>query len=119
MIDAKRRKQLEESWAKEDAFIKEEVVKALIAIPGGRKYLWWLLQIGKVGQQPFTAQALTTSFACGELNVGQQIFAHILTVAPDGYVQMAKEMENDRLTRINALNDLADDGADDTGADED
>jgi hypothetical protein len=71
-----------------------------LADPFGRKYLWWLLEITKISANPFSNNALTTSFQCGELNVGQQILAHIIEVDPAGYVRMQQERANE--SAINA-----------------
>jgi hypothetical protein len=60
----------------------------------GREFAWWLLQEGKVQMQPFTSNALTTAFQCGELNVGQKILARITEVSPAFYVQMQQEQLN-------------------------
>lgn len=73
----------------------DNAVRAMLQHPDTRAYLIWLLEIGKVGTQPFSQNALLTSFQCGELNVGQQIFAHILEVDTAGYVQMMKEKDYD------------------------
>jgi hypothetical protein len=73
---------------------RDSVVNVLLNDPKGREYLWWLLSITKVNANPFSANALTTSFSCGEQNIGQQILAHILDVNPAGYVQMLKEKLN-------------------------
>lgn len=87
--------------------------RALLATATGRKYLWWLLRIGKVGTQPFANNALNTSFNCGELNVGQQILDHIISVDPAGYVRMMQEQaDNDRSSNAdtNSGSDSTDDG---------
>lgn len=73
---------------------RDSVVTVLLNDPKGREYLWWLLSITRVNSNPYTANALATSFACGEQNIGQQILAHILEVNPAGYVQMLKEKLN-------------------------
>jgi hypothetical protein len=75
----------------------DDFVKAAFTTQQGREYFYFLLEISGIGKNPFTANALTTSFSCGELNVGQQIQAHIIEVAPDGYLQMLKEREEERL----------------------
>lgn len=67
----------------------------LLSTREGRHYLWWLLRVGRIGAQPFSNNALATSFACGELNVGQQILAHIIEVNPAGYAQMIQEKADD------------------------
>lgn len=70
----------------------------------GRELLWWLLQIGKVGTQPFTSNALTTAFQCGELNVGQQVLDRILEVDPAIYVRMQQEQQADYGRLVSANN---------------
>lgn len=74
----------------------DEAARAMLSTYRGRKYLWWLLKISKFGLQPFSGNALTTSFYCGELNVGQQIVAHLTKVDPQGYIKMLQEQENGR-----------------------
>lgn len=81
--------------AKREQQLREKVIGALLAHREGRDFLWWLLGIGKIGPNPFTANALTTSFNCGELNVGQQIQAAIIEASPAGYVQLIKERAED------------------------
>lgn len=72
----------------------DEALRALLSVPNGRDFLWWLLDIGRIGLQPFTGVAASTDFNCGQLNVGQQILARILAVAPEGYLTMLKERQN-------------------------
>lgn len=93
----------------------DDFVKAAFQHQQGREYFYFLLEICGIGKNPFTANALTTSFSCGELNVGQQIQAHIIEVSPDGYLQMLKEKEEERL---NAERSSDDDTGSDTSADE-
>ena len=69
----------------------DAAVADMMASRSGRDFLWWLLQIGRVGTQPFLDDPYRTAFACGELNIGHQVFARILTVSPDGYITMTKE----------------------------
>lgn len=75
----------------------DAAVSGLLQHPHGRRYLFWLLDIGKsIGANPFTGNALSTSFSCGEQNVGQQIMAHIIEVSPEGFLLMLKERENEK-----------------------
>lgn len=106
--DAKRLYAVQKKKADDDQLEVDEAVRALLSVPRGRKYLWWLLTIGKIGTQPFASNALQTSFACGELNVGNQILAHIISVDPAGYVRMMQEQANDRSNSSSNAN-----GADD------
>jgi hypothetical protein len=80
----------------------------------GREFLWWLLKIGRVGEQPFTANALTTAFNCGELNVGQQIQARLIAVDPAIYVRMQQEQLNDYRSAFDTPGDTS--GDDDTSS---
>lgn len=97
-------------WLKEDEDAVSGAITALLQHAQGRKFLWWCLQIGRFGTQPFAGNALTTSFACGELNVGQQFFDRISSVSPEGFIQMMKEQADERtrrdaeLTRASAPN---------------
>lgn len=96
---------LREQWKKEDEAAIDAAITALLQHTHGRKTLWWLLRIGRVGTQPFSNNALQTAFGCGELNVGQQVLDRITTVSPEGYLEMMKEMADERARRDSALND--------------
>lgn len=62
----------------------------------GRNLLWWLLEIGQINTQPFRGDEGRTAFACGELNVGNQILARTVAINPDGYLTMLKEKQSER-----------------------
>lgn len=79
----------------EDADVRDTVQQLVSTVPG-RSFLWRLLQVGKWGIQPFAGEPHHTAFSCGELNVGQQIFALIASVAPDGLLLMMKERNDAR-----------------------
>lgn len=110
---------LERHWEKVDRATVDSAVAALLDHENGRKLLWWLLQLGKVGIQPFTNNALVTSFSCGELNVGNQILARIIEVNPAGYVRMMEEqnagseLRDEQLARARRGDALAGDGSGD------
>lgn len=108
---------LKRRWQKEDELAIESAVNQAISDPQGRKFLWWLLEIGKIGMQPYAGNALNTAFACGELNVGQRILDRIISVSPEGYLTMMKENENERKERDALLDQER--GAVDTEADDD
>jgi hypothetical protein len=90
---------LKRRWAREDEEAIREALAALAQHRQGRKFLWWLLQIGGVGQQPYVNNALQTAFNCGTLNVGNQVLEAIAVAVPDGYIQMMKENADERATR--------------------
>jgi hypothetical protein len=75
-----------------------KAIASLAETVEGRRFMWWLLQVGKVGTQPFASNALNTSFNCGELNVGNSILARIASVSPAVYVRMQQENENEYRT---------------------
>jgi hypothetical protein len=93
---------LKKRWLKEDEMRINSAVSKAVEEPEGRKFLWWLLEIGRIGNQPFTGNALNTAFACGELNVGQRILDRIISVSPEGYLRMMQE-NNNEFNERNAL----------------
>jgi hypothetical protein len=94
---------LTRSWEEQDRQIVDFVYAELLKTVQGRKFLFDQLALCKVGQQPFTSNALSMSFNCGELNVGQQILTRILSVDPDGWVQMQKEANDVYRERTDSL----------------
>lgn len=94
----------------------DDFIKAAMQHQQGREYFYSLLEMCGIGKTPFTANALTTSFACGEQNIGLQIQSHIIEVAPKGYILMLEEKEEERL---NAERSSADDASAGYDADSD
>lgn len=74
--------------------LRQMAVRSLLSTIEGRAYLWWLLEIGRYGIQPFAADAGRTAFNCGELNVGMQILANILETEPAGFIRLQQEHQN-------------------------
>lgn len=95
-------------FAKDDKQEIDNAVQTLLENYSGRKFLWHLLTISKIGQNPHTGEALSTAFACGELNIGQQILAHIIEVSPSGYIQMQREQQEEYVRRFGKSADPAD-----------
>ena len=92
----------------------ELAVRGLLAEEHGRAYLFWLLEIGKaIGHNPATGNALTTHFGCGEMNVGQQIMGHIISVDPAGFMRVLEEQGNDGRSDDDAGNGTGDEAGDD------
>lgn len=96
---------LKERWQKEDELKIDSAVSRFVADREGRKFLWWLLEIGRVGLQPYANNALNTAFNCGEMNVGQRILDRIISVSPEGYLTMMKE-NSDEVKERDAQLDL-------------
>lgn len=101
---------LKRRWSEEDQAAIEGAIEALQQHYQGRKFLWWLLQLGGVNQQPYTSNALQTAFNCGTLNVGNQILEAVTRVTPEGYMAMMKENADERRNRDAEL-ELARDAA--------
>jgi hypothetical protein len=74
----------------------DESLRSVMSVAKGRRLIYWLLSIGKLGVNPFTGNALQTSFNCGELNVAQTLQARVIALAPNFYLEMLKEMEDER-----------------------
>lgn len=99
-----KRSDLEHKFIADDRKERLAVVSALMGHRGGRKFLWWLLQVGKaVGHNPFTNNALTTSFGCGEMQVGQQILAELIEADPELFPTLMKENFNEQSARTEQL----------------
>lgn len=111
------KEKLKQRWLREDENAIDSAISEAVASSEGRKFLWWLLQIGRVGMQPYANNALNTAFNCGEFNVGQQILDRIISVSAEGYLTMMKESESERKER-DALLNSDDEGAVDNTADE-
>lgn len=94
---------LKEGWSRGDNEEIDLAINALTQHRHGRRALWWLLQIGQVGTQPFNPDPQLTAFNCGQLNVGQQILDRLIHVSPDGYIAMMKENADEQSERDNAL----------------
>lgn len=105
--EAQNRKQKE--WLKADKQELDDAVKAMLLHRATRRYLWWLLDIGKaIGVNAFTSEASTTAFQCGEQNVGQRIMAHLIEVAPEGFLELLRENQNERSERDGELSRIGD-----------
>jgi hypothetical protein len=125
-LKAKAQKRREEALQRAVNIEIDSFLARALLTRDGRRFLWWLLQIGQVGQQPFSTNDRVTAFNCGELNVGNKVLARITAVAPEGYVQMQQENLNEHNARVlddaksDPYSDAGDDpnaGAYDTGAD--
>lgn len=75
---------------------RDQFMIAALGTPEGRSYFYWLLEICHIGHQPYNGNALDTAFRCGELNVGQLVQSHLISVSPDSFLKMLKEKEEER-----------------------
>jgi hypothetical protein len=66
-------------------------INTIMGMVNGRAYVHDLLVRCHVFAQPFSADALLTAFACGELNVGQRVLADVMLHCPDNYITMMRE----------------------------
>lgn len=72
-----------------------DAINALLRVRNGQRFLWWLLQIGRYGTQPFARNGLDMAFNCGELNVGQKIADRIISTNAEGFLRMQEQELND------------------------
>lgn len=87
-------------FSAEDKRLEDEGLKALVQTRQGRKYMWRLLRISKaIGVNPYRQNSEDTAFNCGIQNVGQSILAHLMEVAPDAYITMIKEQNDEHRAR--------------------
>lgn len=75
----------------------DDFVKQTMQTPQGREYMYWLLEMTQVRRNPFTGNALSTMFQCGELNIGQKLEGHIIEVSPQGYLHMLTEKQEEEM----------------------
>lgn len=94
----------------------DEALRAVMQHQQGRRFINWLLSLGKIGRNPYTGQALSTMFNCGELNTAQQLQARIIDLCPEQYLIMVKELEDERRSDAAYIDRARDDG-DEDGAD--
>lgn len=93
------REELEAAFAEEDRMALADAVMSLMRSRYGRKYLWRLLEIGKVGINPYNPDPSAMAFGCGELNVGQQLLAHMLEVDTSIFATLQQEHLNEHRSR--------------------
>lgn len=110
-MDEREQRKLVKKQQRREALRQTEIDEALSAImshPNGRRAINWVLENAGTNGEPFTGNALTTAFNCGQQRVGKMLQARIASVAPDHFLTMLKEMENERRAD---LNDAAGDDA--------
>ncbi len=104
----KEQERLKDGWTQNDEKEIDDAIGQLLQHAHGRRLLYWLLEIGKaIGINPFTGNALTTAFACGEQGVGQQVMVRILDKHPNGFMTMLKERANERHSRDASLGSIS------------
>lgn len=70
---------------------KREALRAIMSTPEGRMWIHSLLLKAPIGSNPFSSDPYRTAFACGELNVTQQVVAELHDCSVELYLQMMKE----------------------------
>lgn len=70
----------------------EQVVKQLMTTPGGRQWVWQLLERGHLYETSFTAgDPMATAFREGERNATLRVLADVIKAAPELYLLAMKE----------------------------
>lgn len=80
-----------EKEAKTETQIRAEVIRTMMSVESNRKWFYELLTKCHIGSNPFSADPISMAFACGELNIGQQIFIDLQAACPDLYLKMMEE----------------------------
>src|SRR6516225_2995791 len=76
-------------------------LRTSMATVEGRAYFLRWLERCHIFQNPYTGDALSTSYACGEMSIGQQILGDIMAYCPDQYILMMREREDGRRSTSN------------------
>ena len=87
----KQVQKLQKRHLREDEMTWQDGIKLVMSTQQGRRMVWLFLAECGVFRNPATANALSTQFACGEMNVGQRLLARITELAPDAFLVMQKE----------------------------
>lgn len=96
---------LKRKWLKQEELEIDTAIEALFQHRHGRRLIWYVLELGRIGQNAYANNALAMAFTCGEQNVGQRFLDRITAVAPQGYVNMMKEMNDERTEHERAYAD--------------
>lgn len=100
---------------------RRDFLIASLATGPGRLWFHDLLVRCHLFHNPHSGNALNTAFACGEMNIGQQILIDIMKWCPDQYIQLMREANaRDALSeqRRSAVPDGGDQVGGDTGPDD-
>lgn len=79
--------------------VEESDFKFIMGTKQGRRFMWRLLSITGLFQNPYRGGAEFAGFHSGEQNVGQQLLAEIHGLCPERYVDMLKEQQDNERSR--------------------
>lgn len=71
--------------------LRHATLTQLMSTPTGRAWMYDLLARCHIGSTPFSTDALTTAFQCGEQNIGLQLWGDLQSTCPDQYILMMRE----------------------------
>lgn len=94
--ELKRRKRRLDKLEREQRANRVQFLRAALSHKQGRDFFYWLLGITGLKANPFAANALSTSFNCGSMNVGQQVELALIEADSKLYLEMLKEQEDAR-----------------------
>lgn len=99
MLNAGNRKDVRqaEKLAAQAESIRGEFTRTVMSTTQGRQWINDILVRCHIFHNPMTDSERWTTFALGEMNIGQQILADIMTYCPDQYVQMQREANDRRI----------------------
>jgi len=75
-----------------------DALRAVMATPQGRAFVWAMIRRAGIYESPFDMHGGMQSFKIGRADVGRELMAEVLRLAPDEYLLM--EAEARRVDRI-------------------
>lgn len=70
---------------------RARVLLGILGSEDGRRWLREVLELCRIGDNPFSKDSLVMSFRCGEINVGNQVMAQLMNASPKLYMRMMQE----------------------------
>ena len=84
----------EKQESKNEITAEMEDIRAVMSTPGGRRYMFKLLERSGLNRVSFTGQSNSTIFNEGGRNQGLQLKSDLRQAAPGSYATMMKENDD-------------------------
>lgn len=76
-------------------------LRTMLDFPECRRWFWAFLAQTGVFHNAFALDPYATAFQCGKQDIGKQLLADITRVAPEQYLQMMRESQEDEQRKSN------------------
>lgn len=76
-------------------------VRAVMSSAAGRRFIWRLLEAGRIFQPSFTTDPIVTAFNEGQRNAGLMLWADVMEAAPEKFLTMHKGIQEREERRAN------------------